>query len=138
MDKLSPEMRSENMRRIRAKDTEPEMMVRRLIHGMGFRYRLHKRDLPGKPDIVFTKKKKAVFVHGCFWHRHDSVRCKISRMPKSNKSYWKNKLAHNKERDEKNLVELKKTGWKTLVVWECQAKKSPALGKKITEFLRKK
>lgn len=126
------------MRRIRAKDTEPEMIVRRLIHGLGFRYRLHERDLPGNPDIVFTKKRKAVFVHGCFWHRHDSSLCKISRMPKSNKNYWRNKLARNKERDEKNLIELKKTGWKTLVVWECQTKKSPALGKKIAEFLLRK
>src|SRR5262245_61421886 len=99
MDKLTPKRRSENMRRIRSRDMEPELIVRRLVHGMGYRYRLHVKKFPGSPDIVFSRLRKVIFVHGCFWHQHEDPRCKISRMPKSNLDYWKPKLERNHARD---------------------------------------
>jgi DNA mismatch endonuclease (patch repair protein) len=118
MDKLTPERRSRNMGRIGSKDTKPEMLVRRLVHALGYRYRLHVKDLPGKPDLVFRSRKKVIFVHGCFWHQHKG--CREGRMPASRESYWAPKLARNVERVREHIRALKHLGWRTLVLWECQ------------------
>lgn len=125
--------RSENMRRIRSKDTAPEMAVRRLIHGLGFRYRLHVKDMPGKPDLVFPSRRKIIFVHGCFWHQHRS--CREGRLPKSNRSYWTPKLQRNVKRDRQALRQLHSAGWDTLVIWECQASDLPRLQRMVLTFL---
>lgn len=119
MDTISPAHRSENMRNIKSSSTAPEMAVRRLVHGMGYRYRLHSNRLPGKPDLVFPSRRKAIFVHGCFWHQHPSPSCRIVRKPKSNQGYWSGKLTRNRERDQDNLAKLQRLGWRTLTVWEC-------------------
>lgn len=116
-DKLSPKRRSANMRNIRSKHTSPEMAVRRLVHGMGFRYRLHVPALPGKPDLVFPALRKIIEVCGCFWHQHEG--CIEGRIPKSRIEYWKPKLSRNIKRDRDNEKRLKKLGWKVLVLWEC-------------------
>lgn len=131
-DKISRERRSENMRRIRSKDMKPEMVVRRLAHGMGYRYRLHRRDLPGKPDLVFGPRRAVIFVHGCFWHQHH---CRDGRVPSSNVDYWKPKLQRNVERDANNRDTLAEAGWRVLVVWECEVKDTDALARKLAEFL---
>lgn len=102
-----------------SKNTKPEMIVRRLVHGMGFRYRLHRRDLPGTPDLVFSTRRKVIFVHGCFWHQHPDPACKISRRPKSRLDFWGPKLAANQARDESAKRRLEETGWSVLTVWEC-------------------
>jgi len=125
--------RSENMRRIRSKDMRPELAVRSLVHRMGYRFRLHRKDLPGKPDMVFASRRKVIFVHGCYWHAHG---CKKAHTPKSNLSYWTPKLARNMERDEKNLKSLTTIGWKTFVIWECETADARALSARIREFLR--
>lgn len=117
-DKLSSERRSANMRAIRSRDMKPELCVRRTAHAMGYRFRIHRRDLPGKPDLVFPGRQKAIFVHGCFWHQHAG--CQDGRMPQSNHSYWWSKLTRNKERDTEHLARLTTDGWKVLVVWECE------------------
>jgi DNA mismatch endonuclease (patch repair protein) len=135
MDTISPERRSENMRRIRGKDTKPELIVRRTLFAMGYRYRLHGAKLPGKPDLVFAKQRKVIFVHGCFWHNHSNVRCKIARFPKSNSDYWADKLRRNVERDATRRAELRRSGWKTLVVWECQTKSIERQLSRIRRFL---
>jgi DNA mismatch endonuclease, patch repair protein len=134
-DTISPERRSENMRRIRSKDMKPEMAVRRLVHGMGYRYRLHRNDLPGKPDLAFPSRRKAIFVHGCFWHQHASKRCKITRIPKSNQAYWLQKLERNRIRDARNLRSLRKLGWKCMVIWECRTVDLDGLACRIERFL---
>lgn len=134
-DKLLPHERSENMRKIRSKGMKPEMAVRQLVHSLGFRYRLHGKGMPGKPDLVFAGRKKVIFVNGCFWHQHDSASCKITRVPKSNLEFWKPKLERTKQRDKKHLLDLRKAGWQALVIWECQLKDRAALQKKITSFL---
>ena len=131
-DTLTPRERSAIMARIRGKDTKPEMAVRRLVHGMGFRYRLHRKDLPGKPDIVFGPRRKAIFVHGCFWHQHD---CPAGRMPSSRQDYWKPKLRRNVERDEANRKKLERNGWDVLVIWECETKDKEELAARIMRFL---
>ncbi len=118
------------MSRIRSKDTVPEMTVRRLVHGMGFRYRLHQGHLPGKPDLVFPGRKKLIFVHGCFWHRHP----KCSRLPKSNQEFWVPKLEGNRQRDLRNQRNLRRLGWKILVVWECEIHLAK-LASRIRQFL---
>ncbi len=118
MDTLTPDQRSKRMALVRNKDTRPEMLVRRLVHGLGYRYRLHRADLPGKPDLVFPSRRKVLFVHGCFWHRHPG--CKNTRMPKSRLDFWRTKLETNRERDLKSQEELVAGGWGVLVVWECQ------------------
>lgn len=133
MDKLTPERRSANMRAIRSKDMKPEILVRRLAHSLGYRFRLHRKDLPGKPDLAFIGKRKAIFVHGCFWHQHDA--CREGRPPRSNSSYWFPKLARNVERDLENVRDLAKGGWQTLTVWECETKDREALSRRIAEFL---
>lgn len=110
--------RSEIMRAVRSKDTGPEMIVRKLVHGMGYRYRLHQKDLPGNPDLVFPKRRKIIFVHGCFWHHHDCKRG--DRKPIKNSEYWTSKIARNVERDRASINALRNYGWAVLVVWECE------------------
>ena len=121
------------MRRIRSRDTSPELIVRSLLHRLGFRFRLHRRDLPGKPDIVFPRYRKVIFVHGCFWHLHN--KCVDGRVPKSRRSYWQPKLTRNVERDYLSRAALRKLGWKSLVLWECQTSDEKALTARIQEFL---
>jgi DNA mismatch endonuclease (patch repair protein) len=120
---------------VRSKNTRPEMLVRRLVHGMGYRYRLHASDLPGKPDLVFRPRRKAIFVHGCFWHRHPDPSCKLARMPKSRLEFWQPKLAGNRERDLKAIEALERMGWQSLVVWECESRHIEQLENKIRAFL---
>lgn len=137
-DTLSPEARSERMSRVRGKDTKPEMAVRRLVHAMGYRYRLHRRDLPGIPDLVFGPLKKVIFVHGCFWHRHPDPQCKLARMPKSRLDFWRPKLEGNRRRDERIEAELRGLGWRVMVVWECEIGHKEQLGNSVREFLGEK
>ena len=134
-DVISPERRSENMRRIRSKDMNPELQVRRLLHRMGYRYRLHRKSLPGHPDIVFPKLEKAIFVHGCFWHQHSNPACKITRLPKSRLEYWIPKLDRNKQRDAESLALLQQLGWTVLTVWECQVTDQARLKSELITFL---
>ena len=134
MDHLTPERRSENMAAIKSRDTGPEMVVRRMLHGLGYRYRLHRRDLPGLPDVVFPSRRAVIFVHGCFWHQHDASECS-ARAPKSNLNYWLPKLQRNVERDAKNLVALSTAGWRVLVVWECEVRDKEALERKLVGLL---
>jgi len=132
-DKLSRGRRSDNMRRISSRDTKPEMFVRRFLHARGYRYRLHVQGLPGKPDLVFPKLRKVVFVHGCFWHLHKA--CREGRIPDSRRDYWEPKLLKNVERDCKHLASLRRLGWKSLVVWECEMKDSERTRKRLIRFL---
>jgi DNA mismatch endonuclease (patch repair protein) len=134
VDTVSVVMRSEIMSRVRSKDTRPEMVVRRLVHGAGFRYRLHVANLPGRPDLVFPRRKKIIFVHGCFWHSHAG--CNGARVPKSRTDFWLEKLGSNKVRDERNMRALREAGWEVLVLWECQIR-DPELIEKIRTFLTK-
>lgn len=133
-DKLNTERRSENMRRIRAKHTSPEMTVRRLVHGMGFRYRLHVPTLPGKPDLVFARLRKIIEVRGCFWHQHKG--CVDSHIPKTNRSYWQPKLKRNRQRDRSNQTRLHKLGWTVLALWECELIDKKNLKQTIKRFLQ--
>jgi DNA mismatch endonuclease (patch repair protein) len=135
VDKITPEERSDNMRSIKSKDTSPELIVRRLVHRMGYRYRLHRKDLVGKPDLTFVSRKKIIFVHGCFWHQHNEPACKISRLPRSNTEYWIPKLKKNIERDKHHYQQLTQLEWKVLIVWECETKDINKLAEKITRFL---
>lgn len=135
MDIVSPQRRSQNMRAIKSKDMKPEMAVRRLVHSMGYRYRLHRKDLPGKPDLVLPGKRKVIFVHGCFWHQHKDKACKIVRRPKSNKNYWNAKLERNQQRDIENQKKLVAMQWDYLIVWECQTKDLDKLSAIIKRFL---
>ena len=125
MDHLTPEKRSWNMSRIKSKDTTPERIVRSFLHRNGFRFRLHAKDLPGKPDIVLPKYKTVIEVRGCFWHRHPG--CKSATNPSSNVDFWQKKFAANVSRDERTEQELKKLGWNVIVVWECETGKSNLL-----------
>jgi len=138
VDKLTPEERSKNMSRIQSKDTTPEMIVRKLIFSKGYRYRLHRKELPGKPDIILPSKKKIVFVHGCFWHQHNNPKCKIARVPKSKTEYWIPKLERNVERDAEHQKSLRSKGWKVLVVWECETNDVKKLSRKLDRFLSDK
>lgn len=117
-DFLTPEERSARMSRIRGKDTVPELALRRALHGMGFRYRLHGEGLPGRPDMVMRRHKAVVFVHGCFWHRHAG--CKIAATPKSNIEFWSRKFEANVQRDKRNISDLTDLGWRVFVAWECE------------------
>lgn len=119
MDTHSPAQRSYNMSRIRDKNTRPEEIIKQLLWSHGYRYRLHRKDLPGKPDIVFPGRKKLLFVHGCFWHRHD---CRYFKWPKANADFWKQKIEDNVQRDKKNYDILSQSGWRCLVIWECETK----------------
>lgn len=119
------------MRAIRSRDTKPEMAVRRLVHGMGYRYRLHQSDLPGRPDIVFAGRRAVLFVHGCFWHSHG---CGRTHTPRSNTTYWGPKLGKNRKRDREHLLALSRAGWRTMVVWECEVADA-ALPRRLKQFL---
>jgi DNA mismatch endonuclease (patch repair protein) len=127
--------RSKQMALVRQKDTKPELRVRRFFHAAGLRYRLHEKRLPGKPDIVFSSRRIAVFVHGCFWHRHPDPACKLARLPKSRLEFWNAKLAANAERDARNLAALKVAGWHAIVVWECELKKPGMLTELSKEIM---
>jgi len=121
------------MSRIKSKDTRPEILIRSIVHRMGYRYALHRKDLPGHPDIVFTRHRKIIFVHGCFWHMH---RCRYGKVrPATNTKFWESKRQGNVARDKRNLRKLRKAGWKVLVVWECQTRNIEKLSKKLFEFL---
>jgi DNA mismatch endonuclease, patch repair protein len=136
MDTLTPQERSERMSRIRGRDTKPELAVRRLVHALGYRYRLHRSDLPGTPDLTFVSRRATVFVHGCFWHRHEQ--CPLARLPKSRLNFWQTKLEANKKRDRENQDRLRLMGWKFLVIWECELKDMEKLTQKIIKFLGEK
>ena len=133
MDTLTLEERSKRMSLVRGRDTKPEMSVRRLVHGMGYRYRLHRRDLPGSPDMVFPSRRRAIFVHGCFWHRHPQ--CKLARVPKSRREFWVPKLEGNRLRDMANQKRLRETGWDLMVIWECETSDRDELSVRIKSFL---
>ena len=135
MDTLSRQARSERMARVRGTNTKPEMTVRRLVHSLGYRYRLHDHRLPGVPDLVFAGRCKLIFVHGCFWHRHGDGRCKLARLPKSRLNFWIPKLEGNRLRDRKNRARLSRLGWRALTIWECQLTDVPKLTARITRFL---
>jgi len=135
MDTLDQRERSVRMALVRAKDTKPEMFVRRLVHALGFRYRLHDKRLPGSPDLVFSRLRKAIFVHGCFWHRHPDPACALARMPKSKLDFWRPKLDGNRERDLRNQSALAAIGWRYLVVWECELRHTEQLRNTLSAFL---
>ena len=132
-DDRTPEQRSETMRAIKSKNTKPEMALRSLVHGMGYRYRLHVQELPGKPDLVFPSRRKVIFLHGCFWHGHECSRGR--RLPSSNQAYWYKKISGNVSRDKRQLHQLADLGWKALIVWECELKDTQFLSSRIKEFL---
>lgn len=123
------------MSRIRGRDTKPELVVRRLLHAMGYRYRLQAKELPGNPDIVFRSRRKAIFVHGCFWHRHPDPDCALARMPKSRLDFWAPKLEANRARDLANVERLEAMGWKVALVWECELRDSERLGNRLRQFI---
>lgn len=135
MDNLDPLRRSENMRRIHSKDTKPELVVRKLVRSLGFTgYRIHRKDIPGKPDLVWIGRKLAIYVHGCFWHGHD---CKEGiRKPKSRVDYWLSKIERNRQRDHEQQAALKSQGWRVLVVWECELKNGDTIGVRVKKFLK--
>jgi DNA mismatch endonuclease, patch repair protein len=126
--------RSANMRAIRSKDMRPELAVRSLVHRMGYRFRLHRKDLPGKPDLVFVSRRKVIFVHGCYWHGH---LCKLAHTPKTNTAYWGPKLQRNRARDKKNLKSLRRLGWTPLVIWECELKNLGTSAARMRRFLNR-
>src|ERR1700733_6824333 len=132
-DKISKARRSANMRAVRSRNTRPEILVRQIAYRLGFRFRLHRRDLPGKPDIAFPGRQKAIFVHGCFWHKHKG--CRRATVPKSNRGFWRLKLARNVARDAMQLAAIRKRGWRALVVWECEIKNERRLVAKMRRFL---
>jgi DNA mismatch endonuclease (patch repair protein) len=127
--------RSRQMALIRSADTKPEMKVRRALHAMGYRYRLHRRDLPGTPDLVFPGRKTVVFVHGCFWHRHPDPDCRLARLPKSRRDFWIPKLTRNAERDAEAIAALEAAGWRVMVIWECQTRDMGDVGRRLSGFL---
>jgi DNA mismatch endonuclease (patch repair protein) len=134
-DKLTPEQRKALMRRVKNKDTAPEMLVRRLLHSMGFRFRLHCKDLPGTPDIVLPRYRTVVFVHGCFWHGHDG--CRRGARPASNTDFWNAKIDRNRERDTAATASLTHAGWRTLIIWDCEAKANKsALSARLSAFVK--
>lgn len=133
MDHVTPTKRSKIMAAVRSKDTTPEMKVRRLVHSMGYRYRLHSPDLPGKPDLVFSSKKKVIFVHGCFWHGHK--RCSKARLPKSRVDFWREKIENNVSRDRRVKRALNRKGWRYLTIWQCEVKDIGKTGTCIRAFL---
>jgi DNA mismatch endonuclease, patch repair protein len=133
MDIVSPEVRSRIMGRISCKDTQPELIVRRVAHALGYRFRLYRRDLPGRPDLVFAGRKTVVFVHGCFWHRHEN--CKHCYTPKSNIEFWQAKFDNNVSRDERVREKLIRLGWKVAVIWECETADLPSLRSTLQAYL---
>ncbi len=135
MDRLTREQRSWNMSRIKGRDTKPEILVRSILHRLGYRFRLHHKGLPGRPDVVLARHRAVVFVHGCFWHRHR--RCKYAYTPKSNFAFWKLKFESNVDRDGRVMHGLRKLGWKAVVVWECQTADEPTLTRHLRKALRR-
>lgn len=134
MDIFPREQRSRIMSRIRGRDTQPELLIRSMLHRLGYRFRLHRKDLTGTPDIVFPSRRSVVFVNGCFWHGH---RCRRGHLPSSNVVFWKQKIGKNKLRDHKARKQLRKEGWKVLTVWGCQTKNQAGLLKKLARFLER-
>ena len=132
-DTVSPQTRSRIMARVKSKGMKPEMKVRRLLHGLGYRYRLHRADLPGRPDLVFPARHKVVFVNGCFWHNHEG--CPRVRIPTTNRDYWIAKLERNHVRDARNVVLLQEQGWESLTVWECELKDLTATAERLVTYL---
>ncbi len=133
MDRLSPERRGWLMSRVRSKDTTPELAVRRLVFGMGYRYRLYDKKLPGRPDLVFAGRCKVVFVNGCFWHGHRG--CRYARLPRTNTDFWREKIRKNRARDKRNTALLEASGWKVLTVWQCELKDIETLADSLHDFL---
>jgi DNA mismatch endonuclease, patch repair protein len=135
MDTRTPEQRSQIMRSVRSRDTGPELVVRRMLHGLGLRFRLHRKDLAGRPDIVLPGRKAVVFVHGCFWHGHG---CSKGQLPKSSIRFWTDKISRNRERDSESVKALRAGGWRVLTVWQCETKHSARLCSKLARFFRPK
>lgn len=133
MDTISVAHRSALMSRIRSKNTKPELAVRSILHAMGYRFRLHRKDLPGRPDIVLPRHKKIILVQGCFWHGHN---CRLASKPKSNSGYWLPKIARNRERDERNLALLREAGWSVLELWECEIRAHHGLIERLAYFMQ--
>ena len=134
MDKISPARRSANMRAVKSRNTKPEMVVRSVAHRLGYRFRLHRTNLPGKPDIIFPSRRAVIFVHGCFWHMHRCARGALA--PKTNAEFWMKKRARNVERDALQIHQLRKQGWRTLVIWECETKDISKLTSRLRGFLK--
>ena len=134
-DNLSPEDRSRCMSRIRSQGMKPEMAVRSMVHGLGYRFRLHRRDLPGSPDLTLPRRHAVIFVNGCFWHWHPDPSCPIAGLPKSNLEYWEPKLKRTRDRDKEHAVALQTKGWRALTVWECELRDLPAVMNRIRAFL---
>jgi DNA mismatch endonuclease (patch repair protein) len=132
-DRLTPEQRSHQMALVKSKDTGPEMIVRRLVYSLGYRYRLHSTKLVGKPDLVFASRKKVIFVHGCFWHRHSG--CKHATTPATRQDYWLTKFSRTVERDKRTIDELKNIGWDVFIIWECEVKNTNQIISAIINFL---
>ena len=133
VDTVTPAVRSRIMANVKSKDTHPELRVRRMLHGLGYRYRLHRRDLPGRPDLTFVSRKKVVFVNGCFWHRHSG--CPRATIPATNAEFWATKLERNRKRDERNRALLRKDGWSVMTVWECQLRQPSIVKERLVAFL---
>jgi DNA mismatch endonuclease, patch repair protein len=133
MDTLTVAERSARMAKIRSKNTKPELLVRKLAYHLGYRFRLHRTGLPGRPDLVFPSRRKVIFVHGCFWHAHEN--CKTANRPKSRRAYWDTKFENNRKRDQANCAALKRDGWRVLTVWECEAKRAAKLAPRLSRFL---
>lgn len=132
VDHVAPDRRSFIMSSVHTKDTKPEMLVRQRLHGLGYRYRLHRKNLPGSPDLVFPGRRKAIFIHGCFWHGHG---CRWGRLPKTRLDYWKPKIDANRKRDQRNVAALREAGWSALIVWQCELRQPEAAFARIVEFL---
>lgn len=135
MDTLTPEQRSERMARVRSKNTRPELIVRSVLHRLGYRFRLQRSDLPGSPDVVLPRHRCALFVHGCFWHGH--AECAAGRLPKSNIDFWAKKIRSNQDRDDRVAADLRQLGWRTVVVWECEVKNLDELGHRLNEVIER-
>jgi len=135
MDIVSREQRRRIMASVPQRNSKPEIAVRRLVHAMGYRYRLHRRDLPGTPDLTFVGRRKVIFVHGCFWHRHG---CKLSTTPRTNAQYWSRKFRENQERDRRVVRQLRSEGWAVLIIWQCQVENAVRLATRIQKFLEKR
>lgn len=134
MDRLTSARRSWLMSRVRGRHTKPEVAVRRIVFGLGYRYRLHDSKLPGKPDLVLARHRKTIFVHGCFWHGHRG--CRYGKLPKSRTHFWKEKITGNRARDRRTIRKLEKLEWKTLIIWQCELKRPEKLVRKIDDFLK--
>jgi DNA mismatch endonuclease, patch repair protein len=135
LDTLTPVERSRRMSAVRGRNTKPELMVRRLAHRLGYRFRLHRKGLPGRPDMVFSGRRKVVFVHGCFWHRHPDPTCALARLPKSRLEFWVPKLESNRARDQMTEARLAAMGWGVLTLWECQLRDPDAVAARLLDFL---